>query len=202
MCWSENASYASFLVGSATNAAVCVYLHKHGHAVDIPPLLAWQFGLLMQIPEAMEWRDIRMGRRRTLPSNIAFWLNVTQPVVAYLGVSATVGSHDATSILGLAVYALTFANGPIGGIVRPREHCPHLVLDWWPWSRIAASHLSTLWVLRRLPSFLTHALIFESTFLFSVLATKPCEFASVWCWSTFVAATVVFLQHVHQEHTH
>lgn len=156
-------------------------------------LLSWQFGLLMQIPEAMEWRDLRKGVRRSLPRHLAFWLNVTQPLAAYAAVAYTVRSHDALSILGLGLYALTFTTGKIGDSIRPRSGCPHIVLDWWPVHRAIAYNLVTLLILRRLPSFAMHACIFESTLLFSALFLKPCAIASVWCWSTFVAATVVFL---------
>jgi hypothetical protein len=157
-------------------------------------LLWWQFGLLMQIPEIMEWRNIRLNKKETLDTSIlAFWLNVLQPVVAYIAVTATVGNHDIYSIIGLTMYALTFMNEKLGKSIRPRDDCPHLILDWWPAYRAIAYHLVTLLILSRLPSAIIHTFVFEATFLFATLTVKPCAVASVWCWSTFVAAICVSL---------
>ena len=76
-------------------------------------MLSWQFGLLMQIPEIVEWRSIRLGKKESIQNrNLAFWLNVLQPLAAYIGVTATVGSHDVYSIIGLIVYAF-FVRGSV-----------------------------------------------------------------------------------------
>jgi hypothetical protein len=116
MCWSERASYVSFTVGTLTNAVVCSRLWRDGRHDAIPPLLWWQFCLLMQIPEALEWRDIRQQREeRALLKDIAFWLNVLQPVVAYAAVWAVVRSHDAPSLAMLGIYALCRCRVYLGG---------------------------------------------------------------------------------------
>lgn len=183
-------------MGTITNILVCLHLYKIGRTKDVYMLLSWQFGLLMQIPEIMEWRNIRFNKEETFDTSIlAFWLNVLQPVVAYIGVTATVGSQDIYSIIGLTMYALTFMNVKLGKSIRPRNDCPHLVFDWWPLHRAIAYHLVTLLILRRLPlrSAMIHTFVFEATFLFATLTVKPCAIASVWCWSTFVAAICVFL---------
>lgn len=188
MCWSEEASYLSFVVGSVTNMAVVAYCCKNHHADAIPPLLWWQFGLFMQVPEAMEWRDIRTGRTRQMPRRLAFWLNVLQPVVACAATIVVTKRHDILSYMALAAYAASFCTGNIGATIRPTEQCKHIRLDWWPTHRAVLYNLATLASIRRLPSFWLNALIFEGTLLFSILFVKPCAIASVWCWSTFIAA--------------
>lgn len=143
----------------------------------------------MQIPEALEWRDVRLGRVRDLPRRLAFVLNVLQPVAAYAAVHAVTKTHDTLSVACVTAYATSFLTGHIGDSIRPRKGCPHMVLDWWPLRRAVLYNLTTLVVLRRLPDFVLNAVIFEGTLAFALMTVKPCAVASVWCWSTFVAAT-------------
>ena len=192
MCWSERASYFSFVVGTLTNAIVIRHLIRTGDTYEVPMLLSWQFGLMMQIPEAMEWRDMRLGRKRNAPGNIAFLLNILQPAATYVATSVTVGTfRHYPATIGLVVYALLFLTGDINRDIRPTKDCPHINLDWWPSHRGLYYHVVMIVLLSRLRSFWIHALVFEGTWLFSRLK-KPCAVASVWCWTTFVAAVCVF----------
>lgn len=120
---------------------------------------------------------------------------MTQPLVAYLCVSAAIGRHDAISIVTLLIYMLTFIRVRLPASIRPTKECPHLNFDWWPYWRAIAYNITTLIVLRSLPTkdMLIHGAIFEVTLLFSIATVKPCGVASVWCWSTFVAAIIVLL---------
>ena len=195
MCWSENASYFSFVVGTITNTIAMYILIRDGYRTQAVMLLWWQFDLLMQIPEALEWRAIRLRRTSKFNTSLAFFLNVLQPLVAYLCVSAAIGRHDAISIVALFTYMLTFVHVKLPASIRPTDECPHLNLDWWPYWRALAYHITTLIVLRSLPTkdMLIHGAIFEATLLLSIATVKPCGVASVWCWSTFVAAITVLL---------
>ena len=61
----EDQEKRSVFVGTVSTLVVTIHFAKKQRYDLVWLLLAWQFGLLMQIPEWIAWRDIRLGRRAT-----------------------------------------------------------------------------------------------------------------------------------------
>ena len=162
MCINEKVSWFTLAGGTLFNLGICILLW---HTVREWPLAVtivawWQFGLLMQLPEAMVWRTVGDGAWE----KVAFGLNVTQPhaavaggmVVWWLtrGTDSTWGwgealqrrffrrSQRVLAMLGilrgvvpavaLMLYsALVAVELPGCGFGMMRPDCPHLSLMWW-----------------------------------------------------------------------
>ena len=55
-------SALALALGTAANAACGAILARRGQWVALAVVLAWQYGLLMQLPDALAWRAIaRVG---------------------------------------------------------------------------------------------------------------------------------------------
>ena len=200
MCWSERASAASLIAGTVTIAICCWHFASVGRDDLVAILLGWQCGLLMQIPEWVEWRNLRLGQRSDITAPAAFWLNVLQPM-AIIGSSWYVTKRPPTLALGLsAVYAMAFLadRDQVATAVRrgiaPRGQCSHLNLDdWWSKPRTVLFHAIAIAAFAQLPPRLAwlNILIFEGTFAYAL--TVKCGTSSVWCWSIFVAGIATWL---------
>lgn len=84
MCFSERTSWLTLLLGSAANAYVLSRLDPSSPEAAV--VLLWWFALLMQVPEALEWRAVREGRAQGRGNaRLALVLNLLQPVVAVVG---------------------------------------------------------------------------------------------------------------------
>lgn len=195
MCWSESMSWCSAIVGYTT-ILIAVLLRKADVMIGW-----WAFGLLMQIPDVLEWRSIRLGLQpdRRI-ARLAFLLNILQPVVALVTTSAQTHRVDALSVGVICVYlaSIIYSAPPIR-IDRPNTNCPHLHYKWWHDLPLPTSlyFVSTLVCLRTLPSHLLHrhASLFMGSALLSALTVKPCGAASVWCWSVCVVALINIFTH-------
>ena len=182
-------SWLSAIVGY-TAVLIAVLLRK-GDAM----LGWWAFCLLMQIPDVLEWRGIRLGLQPDLRiARLAFWLNILQPVAALVATSAQTQRVDALSVGVICVYlANILYSAPPIQIGRPNTECSHLKYKWWHKALpISLYFISTLVCLRTLPAHLLHrnAFIFIGSALLSALTVKPCGIASVWCWSVCVIAVL------------
>jgi hypothetical protein len=202
MCWSESASILSFVVGSASVVLACRLLSVDGRSDLVVTLLAWQFALLMQIPEWMEWRNQRL-RVRSPPgvALAAFWLNVLQPLAPVVAVWHVTQRPPVLAIGFLVVYAALFVAdwdavaSAVSQGIAPRGSCPHLNLDdWWTHTRCAVYHAVFVAAVAQLPrpQMLLNLGIFELTFVYAKFFVK-CGTSSVWCWSIFVAAIATIL---------
>jgi hypothetical protein len=180
-------SWSSLIIGYAS-IGVAVALGK-GDAM----LGYWAFGLLMQIPEIVEWRAIRLNQpQNEANAQLAFWLNILQPVAALVATSIHTKKLDPVSCVAVGIYLMSVFEKHEIHITRPDDSCPHMYYRWW--SKYSPSkilyYISTLICLQTLPwnSFIHHATLFVVSAAISLLAVKPCGMASVWCWSVaFVA---------------
>lgn len=162
MCINENVSWVTLAVGTLFNLGVCILLWRTVREWPLAVTIAawWQFGLMMQLPEAMVWRTGGDGAWE----RVAFSLNVTQPhaavaggmVVWWLtrGADSTWGWGEAMqrrlfrrfprvlALLGtlrwgipaaaLMLYSLLVAvELPGCAFGMVKLDCPHLSLAWW-----------------------------------------------------------------------
>ena len=191
----------SFVIGSLTIAAAGWQFVSIGRYDLVALLLAWQYGLLMQIPEWMQWKSMRTGTKTAVAAPLAFWLNVLQPLAIVVSVWYASGRPPAVAIGALVVYAALFVldRESVAQAVRrgiaPRGSCRHLNLDdWWSTPRVVLFHVVFVMAYLQLPPKLAwlNILIFEGTFLYATTFVK-CGSASVWCWSVFVAGMALWL---------
>lgn len=162
MCINENVSWITLAGGTITNLGISIFLWR---AVREWPLVLtvvawWQFGLLMQLPEAMVWRTGGDGAWE----KVAFILNATQPHAAVAGglvawwlsrgADSTCGLGEALQrrflgrfprvlalmgalrwvapVAALMLYSLSVAvELPECDFGMTKPNCPHLSLAWW-----------------------------------------------------------------------
>ena len=195
MCWSERTSWTTLVVGTVVNVCVAVDLARRGHgALPIVLVSFWQFGLLMQWPEALIWRS----KGKSKPAvELAFWLNVLQPVYGYVALLAFMTpAHRRAVGAVVAAYVLYVlarrARFPTNVMTRG---CPHLSLEWWKDRTATALYfVASLAVLLAIPSPLlrnTTLAIWVASFLLTQWL-YPCSYGSMWCWSIVVAGAVTY----------
>ena len=90
MCINEPVSWVTLLIGTLVNLTALVLLGKQakkGQKLDstnvvlpIAIISLWQYALLMQIPDALAWRNPSAN----YPGKLAFVLNTTQPLIAMI----------------------------------------------------------------------------------------------------------------------
>ena len=106
---------------------------------------AWAFALLMQIPEAAQWRAIDTRQPTTAwVQPAAYWLNVLQPLAYWTAITAgaqpwrhgpwaaapwVVGGTLAVGLTGVAIYKARCAAAV--PTIKPQQGCAHLDLHWW-----------------------------------------------------------------------
>lgn len=197
MCWNAPVSFATFAIGTVLNVASFRALRGSGVA---PVVWAWQYALLMQLPEGAAWLD---GAAEA-PARAAFLLNVTQPLAAHLAVRvarATAGGVDRGIVALVMFYALLVTD--LGELVdgsrsiAAGDGCPHLRLAYWDGSRGTLYVVASLFVFSDLPD-LVWALVNAGIFLVSLAISSAwfsCGLGSVWCWSVAFASPVLVAVH-------
>ena len=204
MCFSERTSWFTLAIGTAANA-VAVYalascLRPDAAVVPICLVLAWQYALLMQIPDALAWRS----PSATYPGKLACALNVTQPLVTLalvytmlrrLGLPAT--RLAPAAIVGAAyVGHIACAVLRTSFDLRPLAGCTNLTYPWW--DRAPADfYLYALCILLAIAAVPSPPLACLSVAVFvgslAVVRAKVgtgCSPSSLWCWSVAPAGAV------------
>nr|WRJ69940.1 hypothetical protein TetV2_00495 [Oceanusvirus sp.] len=220
MCFSEQSSWLSLIVGTAVNVVSAnIPIVKRNPL--ILSVLAWgQFGLLMQVVDALAWRSIREGwsdEIRSYLSKIAFILNVLQPVVLLLFFNAAKPGNDRFPIVFalVAVYTAVMLFNAVSSArvsMFPGEQpignsCPHMVYNWWlfhgkpkpPKSTSVATWIHTaLYALVILVVFSAYMspfsilpLYFLGGMMLSLMMYR-CGQASLWCWSVASAGLAAY----------
>lgn len=214
MCFNERTSWLTLLVGSAVNAYVLSRLGPSSPEATL--VLLWWFGLLMQVPEALEWRAVREGRAEGKGNaRLALVLNLLQPVVAAGGLlllGERLGGDAPASAWALPA-ALLFAyclrvavHWPemwADARIRPgpapsrdgEAACDHMQLRWWRGRRV----LLGLYIATFLASFAgalpsRWAVAMGGYFVGTLLLSRglyPCSTGSMWCWLVASSGLVI-----------
>ena len=206
MCWDDRTSWTTLAVGTVVNVCVgtvvnvCVGLdlaRRPQGALAVAVLSYWQFGLLMQWPEALIWRS--KGSSSQPAVALAFWLNVLQPVYGYAALLAFMTpAHRRVVGAIVAAYVLYVlarrARLPTNVMARGG---PHLSLEWWKNRTATALYfVASLAVLLAIPSpLLRHTTL--AIWAANLLLTQwlyPCSYGSMWCWFIVGAATYALLR--------
>ena len=139
MCISEGVSWTTLAIGSVLNILILVYLSRiPGPKVIVPIILilAWQYALLMQIPDALAWRH----PTAQAPGKLAFILNATQPLVLFILVVIGLTKLRISlvrlipAIIALTVYSILTIKNTVNRKdynIQPTKQCKHLSYSWW-----------------------------------------------------------------------
>lgn len=189
MCFNEPMSWSTLVLGSLVNAALLRKLPQ-----DSPvraAVINWQFGLMMQLGEAMVYRT---GSKSAV--ELAFWLNVLQPVAAYVGFMPHMHNPELVGVLVVAYVALLVwkSNKVSKQVFLP--DCSHISLTWWRDRNMLAGYFVTmiavLYNIRDDRVRHTCLAIFWGTLVVTHYL-YPCSFGSMWCWSIASAGLVTYV---------
>lgn len=215
MCFSKETSIGSLVYGTILNficALLVLKLNYKDKNSRIAILLLWQFALLMQIPEAVQWHYMDQGLAPpSSTKTAAFWLNVLQPICALLVFSA-VRRNDVSALYMAfaAMPAIVFTGVAVAkspymldqkSSIAPTTGCDHLDLFWWNsehdvniQGELPLYMFGLLGAIMLLPFRLRiiQASIVLGTFLLSAFIYK-CGYGSVWCWMVASAGISVLI---------
>jgi hypothetical protein len=224
MCFDETTSLLTFLLGTLLNVTVAYIVITRNYsfgALRLAILALWQFALLMQLPEAAQWRHLSKSTDPTSAhknaAHTAYWLNTLQPAAAalLLGIVAMVSGRTRLGCALLAaVPALTFTALAVLNAapllrqhpdIRPLQYgtsaqsCAHLNLHWWNKhsSLYRALPLYVAGIAAPLLLLPLRLAIVQYVAFFGTLAISqllyPCGTASLWCWSVAAAGLTVLV---------
>ncbi len=141
MCWDQQTSIITFILGTVCNLFIIFYFKE-----PIIALLAiiWEWLLLMQLFEAIAWGsqpkdgDGSCSDKNKIAANGALIANVTQPIIAALVLIAFTPVSTQNKVIALmAVFAyicwLIYSmnqNSPFECLTSS-EDCSHLDYVWW-----------------------------------------------------------------------
>lgn len=204
MCFSEKVSWLTLIIGTIINIISLIFLSKIPNPRVIIPIMliiGWQYALLMQIPDALAWRDLKSP----YPGKLAFVLNTTQPLIAImmvafilhkLGVSLV---RLAPAIIVCAVYIVyvLIEAFKTDYIVKPRGSCHNLEYTWWDNIPYALYSLIMILAVLCIPS-IPYVVLTLALFCGSIAATRMvvdigCDPGSLWCWSVAGAGLITAL---------
>lgn len=215
MCFDEKTSWTTLGVGSLANIGILVYLWREKTIYNdtnlvypIISLLAFQYALLMQLPDGLAWRELRLEQKISSSTKyLAFGLNTTQSMAmgllalaAFVYTGRTLPVTFWMGVFALLVYIILFlASGKnIDWNMKPTASCAHLNYGWWKVKddmntiRIILYFVSMLLFFSALPNvwWITNSIIFMVSFAITLII-YPCATASTWCWSTAAAGLVI-----------
>ena len=208
MCLSEKVSWTTLIIGTIINFICIAWLfHFNTKKIIIPIIiiLGWQYALLMQIPDALAWRN----PNEIYPGKLAYFLNITQPLIFIILIA--IGLHTVNiSIVRLIPAFLTVL---IYGIfiiidcykrdnfdVVPNKNCRNLNYRWWSDLPTILYFASMILAILALPD-KGYVILNITIFIGSILITKrivgnQCSPGSLWCWSIAGAGLCNFLYYI------
>jgi hypothetical protein len=162
-------------------------------------IFAWQFALLMQLPEGAAWTSLNRGDGDIVAaSHTAMVLNVLQPVVLFATVSIGYRRFPVPAAVATLMYVVVIIVDmaeiwPISKSIAPDPGCSHLDLRWWNGSRTALYVVTSLFAFCAIPSLVWTAVnIFIYLITLTIAAVAyPCGGGSMWCWMIFVVGIIL-----------
>jgi hypothetical protein len=214
MCFSEEVSWITLLVGTVLNIIGIIYLiHIPNRIVIIPILcvLAWQYGLLMQIPDALAWRNPSSDT----PGKLAFILNVTQPLVWLMIVCIMFYIYKLPiirlipAIILFMIYILNVIRQiPKINFQLKYDNCNNLQYTWWRKISGELYIITMCAIILALPSIplivITLILFLGSLLMSIILVKKRCNTGSLWCWSIAICGFIIaiFWKYLESDHVY
>lgn len=201
MCFSEEVSWLTLIIGTVVNIACIIYLSRIPNRNVIIPILlvlSWQYALLMQIPDALAWRN----PSSETPGKLAFILNVTQPLVWLMAVCIIFYMYNLPIIRlipGIILFMIYIVDVirqiPKINFQVKYDNCRNLQYTWWRKISPMLYILSCCAILLAIPSIplvIINLVLFLGTLLMSMaLVKKGCSPGSLWCWSVAICGFIV-----------
>ncbi len=200
MCWSANASIASFIIGTIINISVMLYFKT---PIIYSICILWQWVLMMQLSEYLIWKDLDNKSTNGLGTKMALIFNITQPLVVFLCLlltsPATISFKIVASIVILVYVSymlINFNKQNEYKSLNPSSKCKHMNLKWWQDIKdsgiVYCFTLITiiLLILRPFNLAIFFSIFLIITFIVSLIFYS-CGGASMWCW--FVVPFPLFL---------
>lgn len=206
MCLDEKTSWITLAVGTTINICTLIYLfqkHSLNKKTVIPiTILLWiQYALLMQIPDALSWRN----PDSKWPGKMAFFLNITQPLIGVICVIYMLSFLDipltrAVPMIILLVLYFIVVISKIGSIrydIKPKDNCRNLQYRWWEKIPAILYLIVMLIIFLTIPSFwyssVLIALFLISLAITMIIVTRQCNPGSLWCWSVATSGLFIFI---------
>jgi len=226
MCFDEKTSWITFICGSIINLIIITYLLKKvnknkNYIIPLISIFIWQYALFMQIPDALAWHQINMGKSPNLNiGKTAAILNFTQPIMVILGVilmyillkkKFSIILYIGIILMFIYVTAVILYHKNNYN-VDPGKKCRSLSYSWWN-SKI--KELTILYGVVIILGMLCiphevktpyWSIINISIFLISILVTRiisyyyenkgygqECNSGSLWCWTVAFAGLIIFM---------
>jgi len=190
MCWDATTSFVTLGIGSLFNIIAYILLRKRS-SKTASVVWAWQYALLMQIPEGIAWVQLNNGETDIHhASRLALFLNVTQPIVLFIAIRyGEMHVQFRYAHVALVMY-VTLLLADVEEVwedsrsIAPTEGCTHLNLGFWNFSRATLYVVASLFVLSEVVKrywMVVNGLIFLLSLLLA-LFLYPCGVGSVWCF--------------------
>ncbi len=198
MCINEETSWITLILGTVINTYVVKDLYRNRIYLPIFIILAWQYALLMQIPDAIAWRNIKNGNSTEHEGKLAFFLNITQPIVWFLCIMPFVKSYNVLLpvLLLLGIYIYDIYNNKLKYDITPPEKCNSLNYQWWEKLNPYLYFLVMTSIFMIIPDrkfALLNIILFYGSFIISKLIKYECNFGSFWCWSIASCGLINYL---------
>lgn len=193
MCFDEKTSWATFIIGTLFNLYGIIY-YKDSRYTAVA--LMWEWILLMQIFDAIAWRNPQCGTQENkFASRGAYIANMTQPIVIYLVMILLKNEVETKNKILASVFILAYICSILNSsqdiqtvnCLQRTDKCSNLQYRWWDKQNLTLG-LYFLCVLG-LPILLFRPVkfaVFTSVFIMSIFIVSlflyKCGVASVWCW--------------------
>ena len=188
MCWNVTTSFVTLGIGTLCNI-LSFYILKKQDSDATTLVLAWQFALLMQIPEGVAWIQIEKDENIEVMSRLALFLNITQPFALYIALY--VGKMKVRfkyAQVALFMYVIVLLTKVVdiwseSDDIRPLENCTHLNLGYWDGTSGTVYVFASLFVISETPV-VYWAIVNASIFLISLGIAGlfyTCGLGSMWC---------------------
>lgn len=197
MCWNAPVSFVTLGAGTLLNILSYIALTRRASLVA-PLIWAWQYALLMQLPEGIAWIRIESGSIEA-ESRLALFLNVTQPLSLFLAEKLLNIRFQYAHVSLLMYYLLLLTESQDlwekSRSIAPADGCEHINLAYWNMSRGVLYVTASLLVMSEIPS--TYWAVVNSTIFLASLGLSAafynCGMGSMWCWLIWMAGPVLVL---------
>lgn len=198
MCIDFKTSVITLTIGTIFNIIGCsIYQDREYISVS----LCWQWVLLMQVFDAIAWKNQNCNRLNKISSRLSYIANITQPIIVYLvGISISKNieqkfKYIASIFILLYIIQILYQSRDIKDIkcLKPKKNCNNLNYYWWN-NINSIGYLIVLPILfftlyRPLPFVLVNlAVIYIALALSKIFYS--CGVASMWCWMVACAPII------------
>ena len=202
MCWNEEVSWATFILGTLANVFL---VNKIKNKNIFAIALIWQWVLLMQLFEALIWRSKKCGTLNKIGTTGAFIANVTQPLIVFLAILMLTKQGKSFKLFGglcIILYLLyiisKYQTMKTLECIEPKKECNHLNYVWW--KHISPTpYILTLCLLLVLakPSktYIPQLVYVLATLIIASNTNMSCGVGSAWCWLAAFAPIFTYVYH-------